>query len=55
MKRREFVRMIEAVDWSPLREDEHCIYVKYALTFPVPRHTEISPGVVRSWHKKGGR
>ncbi|MHB2015333.1 MAG: type II toxin-antitoxin system HicA family toxin [Candidatus Xenobia bacterium] len=52
MKRTEFIRKIQAAGWSFLREGgEHSVYAKKTFRFAVPRHRDISPGVVRQWER----
>ena len=52
MKRRDFIRKIEAAGWTFVTEGgDHTKYVKRSRTFPVPRHNEVSSGVVGSWEK----
>jgi len=50
MKRKDFIRMIEKAGWVKNRGTEHDAWEKAGVRFAVPRHTVISPGVVRSWH-----
>lgn len=52
MKRREFVKMIEAAGWVLVRHGgEHDVYGKGTKRFSVPRHCPVPAGIVRSWHK----
>ncbi|MBI3925874.1 MAG: type II toxin-antitoxin system HicA family toxin [Armatimonadetes bacterium] len=56
MRRRDFIRLIEENGWEFVREGgEHTIYQKAGRIFSVPRHREISPGVVRSWRRENER
>jgi predicted RNA binding protein YcfA (HicA-like mRNA interferase family) len=52
MKRKDFVRMIEQAGWV-LRGpgSEHDIYEKKTEHYSVPRHTEVSAGIVGTWKK----
>ena len=53
MKRREFLKMIEAAGWSLIRHGgDHDIYGRRQETFSVPRHTEIQAGIIRQWERK---
>ncbi|MGI5845558.1 MAG: type II toxin-antitoxin system HicA family toxin [Candidatus Xenobium sp.] len=53
MKRREFLKMIEAAGWSFVRHGgDHDVYGRHRQTFAVPRHTEIRPGIIRQWQQK---
>ena len=50
MKRKQFVRQMESAGWSFVGHGgEHDIYEKTGQQFPVPRHSEVSVGIVRSW------
>ena len=44
--------MIELAGWSLLREGgSHSVYQKGGRQYPVPRHSEVKPGIVAGWKK----
>jgi len=52
MKRKDFVRMIEQAGWTfdpASKRAGHDQWVKGSKKFAVPRHTTISPYVVKMW------
>lgn len=56
MNRRRFLRMIRQHGWMLDRADgAHDVYRKGRESLAVPRHREISAGVVRQWDEKNRR
>ncbi len=56
MSRRKFVKMLLDHGWSLDRsEGIHDVYRKSSESIAVPRHSDISPGIIREWHKKNER
>lgn len=51
MKRKAFLKMMKEDGWVLDRTDgPHDVYELNGVSFPVPRHTLVSVGVVRTYH-----
>jgi predicted RNA binding protein YcfA (HicA-like mRNA interferase family) len=52
VNRNAFLKTLSENGWAFLREGgSHTVYVKKGFQFVVPRHRQVSPGVVGSWKK----
>lgn len=52
MKRRDFIKMIEADGWVFKRHGKHDTYVLGDQSFHVPNHKEIKPGIEAQYKKR---
>jgi len=56
MSRRKFLRLLREAAWILDRTDgDHDVYRKGRESVAVPRHTQVSPGVLRDWDRKNRR
>ncbi len=56
MSRRKFLRLLKERGWVLDRTDgDHDIYCKARESVAVPRHTQVSPGVLRDWDRKNSQ